>query len=430
MVVKILITFVLSSVLAFSAMAKSKKGTETGGGGDASEARVNEIRTDILNWINDKGAVGLNFPPELSYGEYVESMLEILAPQKVIIGFVEEDHRSNPELMVSVKGIPKTCRGFISKINSAPHIICHIARFKNTPDAEQYRLIHHEYAGLAGVEENIGAASDYRISSQLTDFLIPQIVLKLAIRRNIITRVSKKACFVFSATEYCVGDRGYLGEREGIISGINKIQNLVSLKFNNGIDGTFEAKMIASGRGCLNEYCVDLDAVVEGHKGTIVGVNAYQKHITIKFQDESILAMNFSKTSVGSGCLRAICVGNKGHASNFGGEVVAINKYENKISMLLENGKYFTFKSNNVAVGKGCLSGFCVGDKAGYGPFAGEVVGINPVEFLLEIKMSDGTYMPIPLIESTVDSHTNEFDTNPEMRDITKESDFINAFNK
>ena len=148
-------------------------GGESGGGGDSLEERVNIIRADILNWINAGGARSLKLPADVSYEDYASLMTDILRPQKVVLGFAESE--------IYVGGIPKTCRSFISAENSRPHILCHIARFKGTSESDQYRLIHHEYAGLVRLERNDGAASDYEISSQLTDYLRVQTVLRLAV---------------------------------------------------------------------------------------------------------------------------------------------------------------------------------------------------------------------------------------------------------
>ncbi len=83
--------------------------------------------------------------------------------------------------------MPKTCRGFYSKKNGAPHIICNIARFEDTSDADQYRLIHHEFAGLVSVEKNVGAASDYEISNQITDQLEEYRSVRLPVKgRNLL----------------------------------------------------------------------------------------------------------------------------------------------------------------------------------------------------------------------------------------------------
>jgi hypothetical protein len=172
-----LAVFLLISVTAFA-------GTESGGGGDASEERVNEIRSDLLSWIKSGGAKGLVLPTELTYEEYYSEMKDLLQPQKVVIGFVESE--------VNVNGVAKTCRGYLSKTDSRQHIICNIGRFANTSEADQYKLIHHEFAGLAGLEKNDGAASDYNLSAQITDFLTRQTVLRLAVKRKAISSSLKK----------------------------------------------------------------------------------------------------------------------------------------------------------------------------------------------------------------------------------------------
>jgi hypothetical protein len=168
----------------FSLIAQAEGGI-SGGGGGATEIRINEIRADILHWIQEGGAQGLKLPSQVTYGEYVTGMEKMLAPQAVVIGTIstaDEAVAQDNEHRVIVDGQPKTCRGFVSRNDRLPHILCNIERFTATSESDQYRLVHHEYAGLSGIERNIGSASDYEISSQLTDFLVPQTVLRLAIK--------------------------------------------------------------------------------------------------------------------------------------------------------------------------------------------------------------------------------------------------------
>jgi len=181
----------LTLVLGFSALTLSNSlfaanttGSDSGGGGDASEVRVNEIRSDILEWIKKGGAAAFKLPSRISYDEYVLTMSDILTAKKVVIGFVENDDEKNDELKVSVNGTAKTCRGFYSQTDLKPHILCNISRFEKTSESDQYVLIHHEYAGLVNVESNEGAASDYEISSQITKSLTEQTVLKLAVKTS------------------------------------------------------------------------------------------------------------------------------------------------------------------------------------------------------------------------------------------------------
>lgn len=160
-------------------------GSMVGGGGDSLEMRVTEIRVDILKWIKAGGAKGLNLPREISYKEYYSRMIKILENNQLVIGFVQNVEGVKDDIAVSVEGVPKTCRGFISRSNSRPHILCSIERFQATSESDQYKLIHHEFAGLVGIEKNEGAASDYIVSSQITKYLTRQSVLRLAVKPNI-----------------------------------------------------------------------------------------------------------------------------------------------------------------------------------------------------------------------------------------------------
>jgi hypothetical protein len=170
-----------------AAQAGEGGGTSVGGGGNATEIRVNEIRADILKWIDEGGAQGLTLPSHLTHSQYVSGMRKVLEPLAVVVVAVtpeQEAAATDDELKVVVEGRSKTCRGFVSRKDRLPHILCSTKRFAETTESDQYRLIHHEYAGLAGIERNVGAASDYEISSQLTDFLVPETVLKLAVKKR------------------------------------------------------------------------------------------------------------------------------------------------------------------------------------------------------------------------------------------------------
>ncbi len=167
MKIKKILVLLMVSILPILSYAQGGGG-KVGGGGDASELTVNEIRVDLLKWISEGGAKKLKFKDGISREQYEEQMSRILQPKKVIIGFLEKDSETDVELQVSVDGSPKTCRGFQSMYTGRLHIICNISRFENTSDEGQYKLIHHEYAGLAGLESNEGAASDYYLTEQLS----------------------------------------------------------------------------------------------------------------------------------------------------------------------------------------------------------------------------------------------------------------------
>ena len=180
--------FVILTLLNIHVLnAQEKEGGVSGGGGDASESRVNDIRVDLLKWIDQGGAHGLKLPQSISYDSYCSGMAKVLVPHGVVVGFVttaQEALTPRPENKVNVDGASKTCRGFVSAQDRLPHILCNTERFAGISESEQYRLIHHEYAGLAGLEQNVGASSDYDISNQITDFLVPETLLRLSVKKR------------------------------------------------------------------------------------------------------------------------------------------------------------------------------------------------------------------------------------------------------
>lgn len=194
-----------AGLLAVTLMAfveqSSAIGGANGGGGDSQEMIVDAIRSDIRSWVQAGGPQGFkNWPPGVTLAIYKKSMPALLEPKAVIIGFVtsaQEAKELDAELKVTVKEQPKACRGFFSTADRKAHILCNVERFPIVA-AEQYRLIHHEFAGLAGVEQNEGAASDYTLSNQLTSLLQAETVYRLPIQ---------KGYSVCAGLEICVEDK-------------------------------------------------------------------------------------------------------------------------------------------------------------------------------------------------------------------------------
>ena len=150
-----------------------------GGGGDESERQFGKIVQDLSSWIVRGGSQNLALPEGVSLEYYNNSMLDRLAPHATIISFTTKQSE------VMVNGEPKTCRGYVVDLRDQSkeyHIRCHIGRFNQTSEPGQYRLIHHEFAGLELIEANRGASSDYQVSNQLSLFLDFKFVSYLAIR--------------------------------------------------------------------------------------------------------------------------------------------------------------------------------------------------------------------------------------------------------
>lgn len=138
-------------------------------GGDTQEKRFNLIADDLKDWLSRGGAQGLKLPPGLDQETYQSKMLEMISTNSV--SFTRDT--------IVVNGAEKDCENI-----PASHLIrCNIDRFKNSTESDQYVIVHHEFAGLAGFETNEGQArSNYFISDQITSSLEKVTVLKLAVK--------------------------------------------------------------------------------------------------------------------------------------------------------------------------------------------------------------------------------------------------------
>ena len=159
----------MTSLMLITGTAYSYEGQDRGNGGDSCENNFNEIKIDIDSWIKNGGAHNLKLKQDVSIEEYSTKMRDLLYRAQISC--------TTKELFVGKA--EKTCKNFMD--NGVPRIVCNIDRFANTSIEEQYILVHHEYAGLAGLETNTGEASTYTISNQISHFLDEKVVTKLAI---------------------------------------------------------------------------------------------------------------------------------------------------------------------------------------------------------------------------------------------------------
>ena len=146
-------------------------GNEHGNGGDVCEKRFQSVRDDLGSWLFQGGAAGLKLPSALTVDSYKQSMLKQISTAKV----------SCTDDKVFVGHAEKTCKNFLAD-DGALMIVCHANRFLNTSESDQYVLVHHEYAGLAGFEVNTDEESNYDISNQITGFLENFVIKKLVVK--------------------------------------------------------------------------------------------------------------------------------------------------------------------------------------------------------------------------------------------------------
>lgn len=168
MLIRILTLLVISPVLAFA--------NGVGNGGDICENRFTIVRNDIQSWILKGGSVGLNLPEGVSFENYNQSMLFSVETAKV----------SCTDEKLFVGNAEKTCLNDRTT-DGLLLIRCNSNRFLNTSESDQYVLVHHEFAGLSGLEVNTGEASDYRLSNQISGFLQNQLIKKLVVKPPVVT---------------------------------------------------------------------------------------------------------------------------------------------------------------------------------------------------------------------------------------------------
>lgn len=172
---KFILPALFISMITLSAQARSQG--QDRGGGDPCEDRIKIIRNDLISWINKGGAKGLQLPSSLTEEQYSTAMLEQM--EKASIRCVGPNDEGYP---VTVDGTPKVCR--FDRTARASRITCDFAKFDATKEEKQYELIHHEYAGLAGLESPRGSDSNYFLSNQISAQLVDQVVKKLAVKER------------------------------------------------------------------------------------------------------------------------------------------------------------------------------------------------------------------------------------------------------
>lgn len=150
-------------------------GHEIGNGGDGCENKINEISNELEAWLVDGKYHGLILPEKLTEESYQKSMLSAI--KESIVSCIDEK--------ILIGKSEKTCINFIDE-NGKARINCNRVRIEHTNSELLYKIVHHEYAGIAGLEINNNEYSDeisnYKLTNQLTEFMEEQMVVKLGIK--------------------------------------------------------------------------------------------------------------------------------------------------------------------------------------------------------------------------------------------------------
>jgi hypothetical protein len=162
----------LLSILTVSTYALA--GDKALNGGDANEIRFKEVSSNIAQWIQVGNADSLTMPKGVTLQRYKEAMSSIA--DRFVVSFTDDP--------VIVHGVEKVCLNSGADSSSAPQVTCNRTAFASLADSNTdglYQLVHHELAGLAGLENNNGPTSDYAISSQLSAYLKEEVIKRLPI---------------------------------------------------------------------------------------------------------------------------------------------------------------------------------------------------------------------------------------------------------
>lgn len=166
---------ILISILALSGVsAVASNGAR--GGGDLCEDQIQIVRDDIKSWIQAGGGESLDLK-NVTAKDYSEGMLSQIASAK--IRCVSEGDKFYP---IQVNGTPKVCR--FDRKQKESWITCDTQKFLATSVGNQYILVHHEFAGLAQIENPNEDQSSYDISNQINTYLSATIVKKLYVKRK------------------------------------------------------------------------------------------------------------------------------------------------------------------------------------------------------------------------------------------------------
>lgn len=125
------------------------------------------------------------------------------------------------------------------------------------------------------------------------------------------------------------------------------------------------------------------DPVVDsgGTSGTVKAINPF-KHTVSMYEPAYGRNYEYSieQVALGVGCLEGYCVGDSVvDSGGTSGKIVAVNPYNRQIAMYEPAyGRNYLYSIDQVSLGLGCMEGYCVGDQVvDSGGTNGTIVGIN-----------------------------------------------------
>jgi preprotein translocase subunit YajC len=129
------------------------------------------------------------------------------------------------------------------------------------------------------------------------------------------------------------------------------------------------------------EFICPGDTVVDssGYQGRVAAVNPFQKTAAVNYGGSTNENHEYANLALGVGCIDGVCVGDRVvDSSGYAGHVVGVNPYNDTLAINYGGSTSELHEVNDVALGQGCILGYCVGDKvvdsSGY---SGEIIAVN-----------------------------------------------------
>lgn len=135
--------------------------------------------------------------------------------------------------------------------------------------------------------------------------------------------------------------------------------------------------------------------------GRVEAVNPFRNTVAVLHDDYDRATWNLSDVAVGVGCIQGYCVGDRAVARNggtnksWGGRIVAVNPWRQEVAIMHDDYDLATWSLDDVSLGLGCIEGYCVGDRAvatnstSGKSWGGKIVAVNPSRRMISILHDD-----------------------------------------
>jgi hypothetical protein len=157
--------------------------------------------------------------------------------------------------------------------------------------------------------------------------------------------IQTQACPRSEQQFICPGDRVVSEINiEGTVVGVNIHRGEVAFKTSTGSTYTEPKETLSLGMGCLELYCVGDTVVSEINiVGKIIGVNPYTRSIAFKTTTGSVYTENIETVALGLGCVYGYCFDDTVISEiNITGRVIAVNAYNGMVAYRTVTGSIYT----------------------------------------------------------------------------------------